>query len=191
MKIILLTLLLLLAWKTTTAGQSQPPAGRVPPETLGENERLPFMTEHSEDGSANSTAEPGTGGLLFRTLGALLLIGGLIFAAAWGFKKFGAGTFGRVALDAPDLAVISTVSLGTNRSLAVVRFGAQTLLIGATAQSLTLLAAENPLIEQEFTGYPTRSVAELLAAGIDDGEISFAAELAGAINRSPTAGREI
>lgn len=185
MKIFLLTLLILLPLITLSA-QNQ--TANNLPETLGENERLSFMAER--DG-VNAVAEPSTSGLIFRTFGALLLIGGLILAGAWGLKKFGAGNLGKVSPDAPDLAVVSTVSLGTNRTLSVVRFGEQTLLIGSTAQSFTLLAAENRFANQEFTPNTTRSVAELLAADISAEELSFADELAAATNNLESARREI
>jgi flagellar biosynthetic protein FliO len=83
---------------------------------------------------------PSAVGLLLRTVGALLLIVGLIVAAAWGMKRFGGARFGAPKEDAPELAVLNSIALGERRSLAIVRFGQRTLLLGSTAQSITLLA---------------------------------------------------
>ena len=106
---------------------------------------------------------PSAAGLLIRTLGALLLIVGLIVAAGWGIRRFGGARFGAGRKDAPALSVLTSVSLGNRRSLAIVRFGERNLLIGSTAQQLTLLAAED--IESGETDIPvTRSVADLLKA---------------------------
>lgn len=141
---------------------------------FGENDRLPFMqTEQMHDSN-----EPSSSGLLFKTLGAMLLIVGLIFFGAWGLKKLGfGGTKADLTTNAPDLAVLSTVSLGTNRTMSVVRFGERILLIGSTPQNFTLLAdtkSEKPVSMRQ-----TRSVAELLAE--DDN--SFAEEFAQAQSR--------
>jgi hypothetical protein len=57
-------------------------------EIMGEDDRLPFM----QNQESRAMSEPSSGGLLLKTLGALLLIGGLIFGGAWGAKKLGFGT---------------------------------------------------------------------------------------------------
>lgn len=137
-------------------------------QPMGEDDRIDFMVERE---NAGNTREPSAGGLIIRTLGAMCLIVGLIFAAAWGLKKFGIVQFGKQTEDSQDLAVLSSVALGANRTLSIVRFGEQTLLIGSTAQSVTLLATENN-IGQQIT---PRSVAELLA---DNEDLSFENELA-------------
>ena len=128
---------------------------------MKEAEPLPFALE--DVGEANREA-PSAAGLLFRTLGALLLIVGLIVAAGWGLRRFGGARFGAARKDGPALNVLSTVSLGSRRSLAVVRFGERNLLIGSTAQTVTLLAAEDALTGEAQTPTP-RSVADLLKAG--------------------------
>lgn len=145
--------------QSATPEPTPAPAGNTQP--LAENERLPFMLEDAQKETAEA---PSAGGLLIRTLGALLLIVGLIVAAGWGLRRFGGARFGAPREDAPQLTVLTSVSLGDRRSLAIVRFGEQNLLIGSTAQSMTLLASEE--LESGETKTPiVRSVADLLKAG--------------------------
>ena len=136
------------------------------------DERLPFLAHEEEEREA-----PSAGGLLLRALGALLLIVGLIVAAAWGMKRFGGGRFGASEADAPALRVLTSVALGDKRSLAVVRFGGRTLLVGSTAQSLTLLAEDDAAIDEDAlsAALPARSVAELLEDEITEGALVFPA----------------
>jgi flagellar biosynthetic protein FliO len=131
------------------------------------DDRLPFMA--SEEVEAHGQP-PSTMGLLVRTLGALLLIVGLIVAAAWGVKRFGGARFGTPLENAPPLAVLNSLSLGERRSLTIVRFGDRTLLLGSTAHTVTLLAEA----ETEDFGPRPRSVADIL----DDGNsTTFSQEL--------------
>jgi flagellar biosynthetic protein FliO len=104
---------------------------------------------------------PSAAGLLVRTLGALCLIIGLIAAAAWGLRRFGGAQFSGPSEDAPELTVLATLSLGNQRSLSAVRFGDRLLLIGSTAQAITLLAAKER--RPDWAAPPMRSVADLLA----------------------------
>lgn len=138
------------------------------PEITRPDDKLPFMQKEQ---TAAAPTEPSTGGLLIKSLGAMLLIIGLIFFGAWGLKKFGFGKF-RIneSADSPTLSIVSTVSVGTNCNLSVIQFGQRTLLVGSTPQSFTLLADETK--ETEFTTENSRSVAEMLAE-----ENSFANEL--------------
>jgi flagellar biosynthetic protein FliO len=169
-----LLLLIIAALASISFAQAETPANleqkNQTAPVFGENDRLPFMqTENPRDSN-----EPSSSGLLFKTLGAMLLIIGLIFFGAWGLKKvgFGGGTKAGLAVNAPDLSVLSTVSLGTNRTLSVVKFGEQMLLIGSTPQNFTLLAdtkSEKPISMRQ-----SRSVAELLA----EDDRSFAEEFA-------------
>lgn len=158
--------------QTLPAAQT-PPAQPATPSV--ESDRLPFMAEEQR-----ASDPPSAAGLLARTFGALLLIVGLIVAGAWGLKKFGGARFGAAAEDAPPLRVVSTVPLGDKRSLAVVRFGTRTLLVGCTPQAMTLLAEEKLTDEgnrADGAGNepPFRSVADLLSSDDPD---AFAAELA-------------
>jgi flagellar protein FliO/FliZ len=139
------------------------------------DDRLPFMAG-DERGEGETHEQPPTAtGLLIRTLGALLLIVGLIVAAAWGMKRFGGARFGTAQENAPALAILNSLSLGERRSLTIVRFGDRTLLLGSTAQSVTLLAeAEaDDFTPPDFMS-PARSVADILN---DDKPAIFSQEL--------------
>jgi flagellar biosynthetic protein FliO len=158
--------------KAEPAVTPTPAAAGTPTSTPGADEsgRLPFMLEDKQESEAPSAA-----GLMARTLGALLVVVGLIAAGAWGLKKFGGARFGAPPDDAPPLKIISSVPLGDKRSLAVVRFGGRVLLVGCTPQAMTLLAEQplgeespaDPAQEQASTettgGPPFRSVADLLS----------------------------
>lgn len=149
--------------------QTQPPAqaGEKPnsvpenqqaapaPSDKNPSEHLPFMAESERE---SQQAAPSTAGLLLRTLGALLLIVGLIVAAAWGMKRFGGARFGAPKEDAPDLAILNSVALGDRRSVAIVQFGRRTLLLGSTPQAITLLAES----ESENIAPRIQSVADIL-----------------------------
>lgn len=139
------------------------------PEVTRPDDRLPFMQTEQ---TATAPAEPTTGGLIFKSFGAMLLIIGLLFFGAWALKKFGYGKFKtNESLDAPTVSILSTTSIGSNCNLSVIQFGQRTLLVGSTPQSFTLLADEiND--EAEFSAVNSRSVAEMLAE-----ETSFAEEL--------------
>jgi flagellar protein FliO/FliZ len=122
----------------------------------------------NESQPENHEQAPSAIGLLLRTIGALLLIVGLIVAAAWGMKRFGGARFGAPKADAPDLAVLNSIGLGERRSLAIVRFGERTLLIGSTPQAVTLIAENHAVTPR------AQSVAEILNQSTTN---SFADEL--------------
>jgi flagellar biosynthetic protein FliO len=176
-------LLLCLSAQAQTANVT--PAATVSPSPWSESqpqsgdERLPFMTADRERKSELSGAEqPSVAGLLLRTLGALLLIVGMIVAATWWLRRYGGARFGRTVKDAPVLEVLATVPLGERRSLSVVRFGERTLLIGSTTQGITLLATHAPAKDEskEENRVPARvSVADLLER--ETGAPDFAQEL--------------
>lgn len=140
----------------TNSAQSNPP--KTQPTRQENYERLPFMTQTPE--SAEETA-PSAGGLLLRTAGALLLIVGLIIATAWGLRRLGGKNFGNADEQAVELTLLGTLSLGDRRQLSAVRFGDRLLLIGSTAQAITLLAARDERPRSYIP--PMRSVADLLA----------------------------
>lgn len=137
--------------------ESTPTADARPPQ---EAERLPFTLDEAKGASVEA---PSASGLLLRTLGALLLIVGLIVGAGWGLRRFGGARFGAARKEAPELTVLSSVSLGNRRSLAIVRFGERNLLIGTTGEAVTLLATEEVLGGETHAPVP-RSVADLLKA---------------------------
>jgi flagellar biogenesis protein FliO len=137
-------------------------------EAMAADEKLPFMQqEESRDPGSVST-----GGIIFKTLGAMLIVIGIIFFGAWGLKKFGFGGLRPGAnADAPELSIVSSVTVGNGRTISSIKFGNRILLVGSTPQSFTLLA--DGADEEPFAPASPRSVAELLAA-----EDSFEDELA-------------
>lgn len=137
--------------QTTTTNESQQT------EIMGEDDRLPFMQQDK----TRNTEEISSGGLLLKTLGAMLLIVGLIFGGAWGARKLGFGNLQKNhETDEMNLSVLSSVALGNGQKLSTVRFGERVLLVGSTAQTVTLLAEETSPLDN--SPLPTRSVAELL-----------------------------
>ena len=122
---------------------------------LRADDHLPFMASEEPDSHGQP---PSALGLLVRTLGALLLIVGLIVAASWGMKRYGGARFGTPLENAPALVVLNSLSLGERRSLTIVRFGDRTLLLGSTAHAVTLLAES----EVDDFSPPPRSVADIL-----------------------------
>lgn len=103
-------------------------------ETVKNEEPLPFMKEDAKE-------EQVTGiGLLARTLGALLLILGLLVAGTWLLRR--TSGLKLAANGESPVTVVSTTNIGEKQSLSVVKFGNKTLLVGATSQSIKVLATE-------------------------------------------------
>ena len=111
--------------KTESGTQAQAPARDLTPVFGPEREE-----QHQE--------QPGAAASIARTFGALLVVLSLVGAAAWALKRY--GRRGITATDRTAFAVITTAPLADKRTLSVVRFGAQALLIGSTPTSMTLLA---------------------------------------------------
>ncbi|MEP6901009.1 MAG: flagellar biosynthetic protein FliO [Actinomycetota bacterium] len=146
---------------------SNPPANQNT-EVMGEDEHLPFM----QNEQTAATEEPSSGGLMIKTLGALLLIVGLIFFGAWGAKKLGFGNSNsKNSADDLNLAILTSVSLGSGRTISTVRFGERILLVGSTAQTFTLLAEEKS--EAKTSLLKSRSVAEMLNDEIIPFDVEF------------------
>lgn len=180
----LLSFLMVLAI-SSSAQQSDKTSSQTT-EAMREDEHLPFMKSETINRSEDSS----TGGMIIQTIGAMLLIVGLIFGGAWGLKKFGFGSLKTdSAEDIPNVTILSTVSLGTNRSLSVVRFGERMLLVGTTPQNFTLLADEtvSEKIAPTFSSPTPRSVAELL----EEENTLFEMEFRKAQTRLTQAGGEI
>lgn len=163
-----LIVVLLLIAGTAPAGWAQPDNSNAAPNTevIGENDRLSFMqAEHVPE-----TPEPTSGGLLLKTIGAMLLVVGLIFFGAWGAKKLGFG--GPKPGNSPEnleLTILSTVSMGSGRTISTLQFGERILLVGSTNESFTLLAEEMKIEKSS----QSRSVAELLAEENDSFDVQF------------------
>ena len=152
--------ILLAVFLLAAANFSQAPK-QIPAETpaqpvMTEDDRLSFM--QSED--APAPQEPSSGGLIIKSIGALLLVISLLFFGTWTLKKLGVGGKKAKDGDALSLTVLSTLSMGNGRTISTIRFGERILLVGATPQNFTLLAEELPL-DGEYAGNH-RSVAEML-----------------------------
>ena len=125
---------------------------------LAEDEHLPFMQTEE---MAAAPQEPSSGGLIVKSIGALLLVISLLFFGTWTLKKLGVG--GKKVNGSGgelSLTVLSTLSMGNGRTISTIQFGERILLVGATPQNFTLLAEEAPSADG-FAGNP-RSVAEML-----------------------------
>lgn len=154
----LTVLLALAALAPAFFGQSADQNQNTPPNVLAEDERLPFM--QSEEDPAPQ--EPSSSALIVKSIGALVLVIGLLFFGTWTLKKLGFGNKARKGTaEEVSLSVLSTLAMGNGRSISSIRFGERVLLVGATPQSFTLLAEETPTGEN-YQGNP-RSVAEMLA----------------------------
>ncbi len=170
MKFISKIVLLLTVWMVFTpftlaqATQENAPAD-TGAQTASGDDRLPFMPHEEAKDSADSV---GTGSIILKTFGAMLIIVGLIFFAAWGLKKFGFGNKSNANADAPELTIVSTVTVGSGRTISSIKFGSRVLLVGSTPQSFTLLAdGPDDNYDGSFSAAATmgpRSVAEMLEA---------------------------
>jgi len=103
-------------------------AGRaVPPRTLSDESRPIGSGRPNGDNS---------GGWL-RTLGALAVVAGLIFAARWFLRRWGAsGPAGR----AGPMEVLARASVAPRQQLLLVRLGKRLVLIGAGGGTMSTLA---------------------------------------------------
>ncbi len=160
--------LIFLTFAPICVGQNTPQPTPNQPEIMGEDDRLQFM----QPDQTTAAQEPGSGGLLLKTLGAMLLVIGLIFGGAWVAKKLGFGNFNsKNLIDDVNLAILTSVSLGNGRTISTVRFGERVLLVGSTAQSFTLLAEEKSEVKTSL--FNSRSVAEMLDDEIIPFDIEF------------------
>ena len=127
-----------------------------------DDDRLPFMAHEESDRSAT---QPGSLGMLVRTVGALLLIIGVLIGSMWCLRRIKGSAFGPSNEEA-HLSVLKTISLGDRRALTVVRFGERMLLLGSTPQSLTLLASDEDetLMDMSAEKFSARSVADVLGS---------------------------
>lgn len=168
-------LLAVLAPLCTANGQAASPRPPAPAEVTREDDRLPFMRQEQ---SASVEDEPSSAMLMAKSLGALMLIVGLIFCAAWGARKLGFGNAKPESADAVELSVVNTLTLGGGRSLVAVNFEGRTLLVGSTANAFTLIAEKQNSVDQISK---PRSVAEML----EEEGVSFRREFEAAQERMP------
>ena len=81
-------------------------------------------------------AETGIASTGLRAVGSLVLIIALMFGLAWAMKRYGPMAKVRKSF---GLDILSQVSLGARVNLALIRVGKSVLLIGVTANQVSLL----------------------------------------------------
>ena len=84
-----------------------------------------------------AAAMPSMGVAVFRMVGSLAVVIALFFAGAWVFRNF--HRFKSPGASQRKLQVLEAKSLGPRQAVYVVAYEQQRLLIGASAQGLTLL----------------------------------------------------
>jgi hypothetical protein len=109
-----LALLVLMLIPHVQAQTSEQPA---PAEITREDDHLPFMRQEN---AVAAEDEPSSATLAAKSLGALMLVVGLIFFGAWGARKLGFGNARPETVDAVELSVVNTLPLGGGRSLIAV-----------------------------------------------------------------------
>jgi flagellar biogenesis protein FliO len=87
--------------------------------------------------TTGNAAVPSMGVAVFRMVGSLALVIGIFFAGAWMFRNM--HRFKGAHASNRKLHVLEGKSLGPRQALYVVAYNEQRLLIGASAQGLTLL----------------------------------------------------
>ena len=90
----------------------------------------------AQEKTAN-TAVPYMGVAIFRMVGSLAIVIALFFAGAWLFRNM--HRFKNKRLNERKLQVLEGKSIGPRQAIYVVAYEEQRLLIGSTAQGITLL----------------------------------------------------
>jgi flagellar protein FliO/FliZ len=89
----------------------------------------------SDDRGAAQTAQASSGGSLVRTIFGLLFVLGVIYALYWLLKKVKQAK--ESANSGTGMETIASLTLGTNRSLHLVRVGNEIVLLGAAEHAVT------------------------------------------------------
>lgn len=145
-------------------------------QDVKDEDSLPFMKKEKEPEELNGF------GLLLRTVGALLLILGLLVVGVWAMRRMGNPRLGLPDSKTP-FTVLSTTSIGDKQSVSAVRFGNRILLLGATGNSIRVLASEDcPKEEKNEKAYVVEeqhapSVGELLKSTREDDDSDLIAQL--------------
>jgi flagellar protein FliO/FliZ len=99
----------------------------------GEDTKLDLSSGDAAATAAKTSAS--TGGSLVRTIVGLAVVLGVIYGLHWVLKQVKAS---KDAGDAGEsLETVASLSLGTNRSLHLVRVGSEIVLLGAAEQQIT------------------------------------------------------
>ena len=86
---------------------------------------------------AGNTAVPSMGVAIFRMVGSLAIVIALFFVGAWLFRNM--HRFKNKRMNERKLQVLEGKSIGPRQAIYVVAYEEQRLLIGSTAQGITLL----------------------------------------------------
>lgn len=98
---------------------------------------LTLVVTLGEDKAAGTAAVPSMGTAVFRMVGSLAVVIALFFAGAWIFRNM--HRFRSAGATPRKLQVLEGKSLGPRQAVYVVAYEQQRMLIGASAQGLTLL----------------------------------------------------
>ena len=98
----------------------------------GEDAKLDLGTETAKNAAQTSAS---TGGSLVRTIVGLAVVLGVIYGLYWVLKQVKSS---KDSADAGEsLETVASLSLGTNRSLHLVRVGGEIVLLGAAEHQIT------------------------------------------------------
>src|SRR4051794_41419792 len=101
----------------------------------GENSKLPDLYGADDSAKAAATSSATSGGNLVRTIVGLAVVLGVIYGLHWVLKQVKSSKDTTNAGE--SLETIASLSLGTNRSLHLVRVGAEIVLLGAAEHQVT------------------------------------------------------
>jgi flagellar biogenesis protein FliO len=96
----------------------------------------------------------------WRTLGSLLVVGGLAGASLWALKKWGQGRL--PGTGGGKLRVEETLALGERRFVSILNCEEERFLVALTPQGITLLSRLDGLAQVQ-PGEPTPAFSEALA----------------------------
>ena len=103
----------------------QPPIGMQPvPDYQGEE--------------TNTTPSIGTGSMLFRTLGALILVLGAFLLLLWGARKLFPQQLG-IGVSGSHLRLLQSLPLGPKRYVSLIEADGKRLLVGVTETQINLI----------------------------------------------------
>lgn len=119
------------------SGPASNNASDNPASPLAPDKPITTTTTAVAAAPATSPALPSMGAAVFRMVGSLAIVIALLFAAAWVFRNM--HRFKSPGAANRKLQVLEAKSLGPRQAVYVVGYEQQRLLIGATAQGLTLL----------------------------------------------------
>jgi flagellar protein FliO/FliZ len=101
----------------------------------GSSEDTKLNLGSADDSAASSATSASSGGSIVRTIVGLAVVLGVIYGLHWVLKQVKASKSNADAGDA--LESVASLSLGTNRSLHLVRVGGEIVLLGAAEHQVT------------------------------------------------------